>query len=237
MLIVAIMHDDIVLADLAIFQDESLLTVYRFHSLCPLSNRKGQRSGRCLQVVAGGQHSATVPIRAGVPYGSILVPTLFSLYVNDAECCISPDTGLAVYANGTTLYSMIQAITDINTSTESLQQSVQGLEEWGGGGGGERWRISFGPTKSQYMSVSTQRAQWPIWDLAFDGNIPQHNDSKKLLGVSFDTHLSHRNNLRAVTLQANQRIGFFRKASRILNIQRRMATYKGFIRPLLEYAP
>ena len=86
-------------------------------------------SGRRLQVVVGGQHSGTFPIRAGVPQGSILGPTLFLLYINDAKCCISPDTRLAVYADDTTLYSMIQAITDINMSTESLQQSVQAREE------------------------------------------------------------------------------------------------------------
>ena len=189
-------------------------------------------SGQRLQVVVGGQHSATFPIRAGVPQGSILGPTLFLLYINDAECCISPDTRLAVYADDTTLYSMIQAITDINTSTESLQQSVQALEEWG-----KRWRITLEPTKAQCMSISTQRAQWPIPDLTFDGTILQHSDSIKLLGVTFDTHLSYRNHLRAVALRANQRIGFFRKASRVLNRQRRMATYKGFIRSLLEYAP
>ena len=87
------------------------------------------------------------------------------------------------------------------------------------------------------MSISTQRAQWPIPDLTFDGTILQHSDSIKLLGVTFDTHLSYRNHLRAVALRANQRIGFFRKASRVLNRQGRIATYKGFIRPLLEYAP
>ena len=161
-------------------------------------------SGRRPQVVAGGQHSATFPIRVGVPQGSILGPTLLLLYINDAECCISPDTRLAVYADDTTLYSLIQAITDINTSTESLQQSVQALEEWE-----KRWRITFEPTTSQCMSVSTQRAQWPIPDLTFDGTILQHSDSIKLLGVTSDTHLSYRNHLRAVALRANQRIGFF----------------------------
>ena len=87
------------------------------------------------------------------------------------------------------------------------------------------------------MSISTQRAQCPIPDLTFDGTILQHSDSIKLLGVTFDTRLSYRNHLRAVALRANQRISFCRKASRVLNRQGRMATYKGFIRLLLEYAP
>ena len=87
------------------------------------------------------------------------------------------------------------------------------------------------------MPVSTQRAQWPIPDQTIDGTILQNSDSIKLLGVTFDTHLLYRNHLRAVDLRANQRFGFFRKASRVLNRQGCMATYKGFIRPLQEFAP
>ena len=60
-------------------------------------------SGRRLQVVVGGQHSATFHIRACMPQGSILGPTLFLLYVDDAECCVSPDTRLAVDADDTIL--------------------------------------------------------------------------------------------------------------------------------------
>ena len=60
-------------------------------------------SGRRLQVVVGGHHSATFPIRADVPQGSILGPILFYLYIDAAECCISPNTRLVVNADDTTL--------------------------------------------------------------------------------------------------------------------------------------
>ena len=58
--------------------------------------------GRNRQVVVGGQHSAAFPIRASVPQGSILGPMLYLLYINNAECCISTDTRLAVNADDTT---------------------------------------------------------------------------------------------------------------------------------------
>ena len=60
-------------------------------------------SDRRLQVAVGGHHSATFLIRAGVPQGSILGPILFYLCNNAAECCISPNTRLAVHADDTTL--------------------------------------------------------------------------------------------------------------------------------------
>ena len=37
--------------------------------------------------------------------------------------------------------------------------------------------------------------------------------------------------------KAKQRLGFLRRATRILDVHGRQATYKGFIRPVLEYAP
>ena len=42
---------------------------------------------------------------------------------------------------------------------------------------------------------------------------------------------------RSVALRASQRLGFLRKAAPILDDHGRVTVYKGFVRPLLEYAP
>ena len=67
-------------------------------------------SNRWLQVVLDGKSSQEYPVNAGVPQGSILVPTLFLLYINDL-----PDDAIyniAVYADDTILYSKCDQASD-----------------------------------------------------------------------------------------------------------------------------
>ena len=62
-------------------------------------------SNRLLPVVLDIKSSQEYPVNAGVTQGSILVPTLFLLYINDL-----PDDAIcniAIYADDTTLYSSV----------------------------------------------------------------------------------------------------------------------------------
>ena len=78
-------------------------------------------------------------------------PTLFLLYVNDADTCLSPGTEMAVYADDTTLYSLVRSAATINQQASSLQKSLDALHAWG-----QKWRVKFEPTKSQYLRISNQ---------------------------------------------------------------------------------
>ena len=57
--------------------------------------------------------------------------------------------------------------------------------------------------------------------------------------MTFDSKLSFRRHLQQVAARTKQRLGFLHRATRIhvLDVHGRQATYKGFIRPVLEYAP
>ena len=186
---------------------------------------------RKANVVVGGYSSDPHTIGAGVPQGSILGPTLFLLYVRDIDQCLCPDLQLVTFADDTTLYSLAHNVT-LCQSTASLQRSLNSLYEWG-----QRWRIPFEPSKTQRLIICRRRTTTPDPILTF-GNVPiETTDKLKLLSITFDPTLSFRPHLHNLAVRANRRLTFLRKAGRVPDKAGRMAAYKGFIRPLLEYAP
>ena len=185
---------------------------------------------RKLQAVVGGASSEPYKIDAGVPQRSILGPTLCLLYVNDA-CDVLPE-GItpAVYADDTTLYAHIPTPHAVTEVCRNLQAGVDALVEWGA-----QWRVTFEPTKSQAMTVSRHRRPWATPQIKLNGTAVPECSRLKLLGVTFDAHLTYSEHLRGTAVRATQRIGFFRKACHVLDPPGRATAYREFIRPLKEY--
>ena len=189
-------------------------------------------SNRTLQVVVGGATSQPFPVAAGVPQGSILGPTLFLVYVNDAADVLPDSVYPATYADDTTLYSTLSSVEACATECQNFQMGVNNLAHWGA-----TWKIQFEPSKSQAMVISRHKNDWAIPPVSFNGHVVDEVDTMRLLGVTFDRHLSYSPHLRSTAVRAAQRIGFLRKAFTLLDHHGRTVAYKGFIRPVLEYCP
>ena len=162
-------------------------------------------------VVFDGQSSSPHRVTAGVPQGSLLGPTLFLLYTNDADDHLPPGVDLAAYADDTTLFQCLSTMNTIDHSSTVLQNALDALVNWG-----TSWRIAFEPVKSQAMTIDHQ----PAWDLPAVqiAGVPLNGESNlKLLGVTLDSQLSHRNHLRTIAIRARQRLGLLRKASPLLD--------------------
>ena len=73
------------------------------------------------------------------------------------------------------------------------------------------------------VTVSRQSRHQPSWNvrtvpiIEFAGSAVEKVSSLNLLGVAFDSRLLYGPHLQAVALRANQRIGFLRKASAVLD--------------------
>ena len=148
--------------------------------------------GRTFCVKLKATRSNPKPLRAGVPQGSLLSPTLFSIFVRDVPR--SPGTDLALYADDTAIFCRSLSQTLV---TRRLQSALDDLQEWF-----RMWRIAINPEKSTALII-TRRGYRRVQDNLemFDRQIPWRSEAK-YLGVTLDTRLTWKAHVTAVTNRA-----------------------------------
>lgn len=170
------------------------------------------------------------PIAAGVPQGSVLAPTLFTLYVHDVPR--SPYVELALYADDTALYYTSRTQARV---CKVLQRAVTDLGEWA-----LKWRIEMNPEKSAAVLFSrshNQSKRKPDITL-FDRPIPWEKDVK-YLGVTLDSRLTFRKHIKTVRDKAAfylSRLHPLLRSNSKLPLRCKINLYKTCIRPVFTYA-
>ena len=105
-------------------------------------------NNRRLWVFLDGESSQEYSVNAGVPQGSILGPTLILLYINDL-----PDNiicNIAIYADGTTLYSKCDQASDLWQKLElasEFESDLRDTVDWD-----RKWLVDFNAEKTQLVS-------------------------------------------------------------------------------------
>ena len=97
------------------------------------------------EIIVGGVKSGVLPVKSGVPQGSIVVCYIYQRYVLN---CISNDTSTAVYADNTKMWRGI----DSSGDHFALQNDIDKLNEWSLAN-----KMKFHPSKCKALSVSNQR--------------------------------------------------------------------------------
>ncbi len=104
-------------------------------------------SDRKQRVVLPGANSMWVPIKAGVPQGSILGPLLFLVFIND----IVNDLGATVrlFADDTSLYIIVE---NPQTASTILNDDLNKIHSWA-----QSWLVTFNPAKTETLLLSRKR--------------------------------------------------------------------------------
>ena len=116
-------------------------------------------------MVLDGKSSQEYPVNDGIFQTSILVPTLFLLYINDLPNDVICD--IAVYADDTTLYSKCDQAPDLLRQLElafELQSDLQNTVDWG-----KKWLVDFNAGKTQLVSFDQSNSTGSI-DVKMDGS-------------------------------------------------------------------
>ena len=141
-------------------------------------------------------------ISTGVPQGSILGPTLFSVFINDLPLSLSnPEAIMDLFADDSTLHS---SSTDISILNFTLQNSLNDIDKWC-----DDNKMALHPNKTKSMLItSRQKRQIEHINLTLNinGNRIEQVRTHKLLGVLLDDEFSWTNHIDYISKKVSRNI-------------------------------
>ena len=187
-------------------------------------------SDRSLSVVVNGHTSASFPVEASVPQGSVLGPILWNVYFDDL---LQSTAAAAAYADDCTL-SWTYEREEVNEVIHLVNRQLAVIMAWG-----ERWQVKFAPEKTQAMVISRSRRDADLLrdKLRLGNDLIILRESVGILGVEVDSGLRFDLHLKKVALAASRRVTLLRRMKHLLDAKGLITLYKAQVRPIMEYAP
>lgn len=181
---------------------------------------------RALKVKIGSCYSSSFASTSGVPQGSNLGPTLFSLFFNDVTKKIPPCCR-SLYADDLKLFNVIRSSDD----AKKLQQYLSHFENWC-----HRNRMSLSIDKCQVITFSRKRrsviAAYKLNDISL-----KHVSSVTDLGVILDTKLNFVEHMTSTICKANRQLGFITKVCKSFRDPYCFRSlYCSLVRSILEFS-
>ncbi|GAV01058.1 hypothetical protein RvY_11827-3 [Ramazzottius varieornatus] len=105
--------------------------------------------GRSQRVMVDGYFSDNQPVKSGVPQGSVLCPTFFTVAVNSLSTCVK--STVLQYADDVVLHRTVSSEDDCRT----LQEDLDNLVVWCRNAG-----LDINSRKSQHLRISNKKRKW-----------------------------------------------------------------------------
>ena len=193
---------------------------------------KSYLQGRQQEVVIGGVKSGVLPVKSGVPQGSILGPLLFVIFINDMFECISDGTKIALYADDTKIWREINYSIDNFT----LQCDIDKLSEWA-----HCNKMKFHPFKCKALSITNQRnilhnLPCTIFNYKLGSVFIDYAQSQLDLGVTVTSKLTWTNHCDKLAKNANSKLALLMRTCHFTtNKKQKRAFYLTVIRSIFEH--
>ena len=189
---------------------------------------KNYLTNREQRVVINGQTSEWLPIKAGVPQGSVLGPLLFLVFINDLTFHVQ-STEVRLFADDTILYVIADDPAD---SVENLNRDLQNIKTWA-----DQWLVKFSPSKTKSLTLrkkSKDNVAPP--PLIFGDTEVDEVTSHKHLGVTISSDLSWGTHIDNIVSSAGKCLDILNALKFILDRNTLERVYQSFVRSKLEYA-
>ena len=131
--------------------------------------------------MVNGVKSETIPVQSGIPQGSVLGPTLFTIFTNDLPAAVKSGE-VFMYVDDTTVYCVG------NNADEAIAMLNNALQEV------YLWclnnKLTPHPGKSESMLITRSRCMGPIAPVYIGNSILRWVSMSRVLGMIVDNKLS-----------------------------------------------
>ena len=176
--------------------------------------------------------SQSFQVCRGVPQRSVLVPVLFSLFINDLPASLPSTVNCSLYADDLAIWSSFPSVP---TAVEATQGALFRLDRWS-----ENWCLPLNPSECEasFFSVDIHQANLQP-NLLLLGSRLRFNSTPTFLGVIFDRTLSfskHVSSLKAKFFPRLKALRCISASSWGSSKESLSVLYKSFLWSLLTYA-
>ena len=150
-----------------------------------------------------GSTSEMIPISFGIPQGSVLGPTLFTLFTNDLPSSVSSGS-VYMFADDTTVYCMS------DTAEKSIAQLNSALREL------NEWclinRLTPHPSKSEAILISRRNPPANIPPIFIGDSTIEWVSKSRLLGMTVDEKLTWNPHMLELKKSFSKKLGLLKKS-------------------------
>ena len=156
---------------------------------CFLNNR--QQS-----VVVDGAQSHYLPVLLGIPQGSVIGPTFFSIYINDLPDYVN--SAVHLFADNTIMYLTVHN----EDHCDQLQADIDQLQLWE-----KHWSMELNPEKCELLRITRKRTTIEQ-QYTLHGKVLKEVKNTNYLGVHLSSDLKWNCHIDKITSRVNRALGF-----------------------------
>ena len=186
---------------------------------------------RFLKVKIGSALSRPFTQEEGVPQGSVLSVTCFSVAINKIVEAVSFPVRCSLFVDDFALYV---SSPDAVSGCRYIQESIDAVSEWAGNNG-----FKFSTTKTVAIRFSRSRKAEEIPTLTLSGSIIPYENQVKFLGVIFDEKLTWGPHIDSLKIKAKRSLNILKVVSSFdwgADRKSLLKLYNAVCRSKLDYA-
>ncbi len=178
----------------SLFQLLGAMPTYRKWWLSRERSRPGLRPAESRETT----RISSYPLLQGLPQGSVLLPVLFLLYIENLRRVLPESVEVAMFADDDSLFS---SHPNKEVAEAAIQEAITNVAEWS-----RRRLLTFNASKCEvdFFTNNSKEARWQP-SVQLDGVLLTTTSLPKFLGVTIDRALSFGPHVAAVVSKASNR--------------------------------